>query len=734
VERRLAAILIADVVGYGTHSRTNEERTRERFNCDLREIIEPVIEKHAGRLVKTMGDGILAEFRSVVDAVRCAVEWQTLKATRRGEDVELVFRIGINLGDVISEPPDIHGDGVNLADRVQALSPAGGIALSGAAYEQVRTKIDARFRYIGARRVKSIPEPVKVYVIDASGAAGRQPTRFPRRILTAVVLIAAVLGLIPTAIYVRQHGRISGGADSPSLVVLPFDNLSEDDRQGHLADGITEDMTTELARVPGLFVVSRRAAFTYRDKSLTPQQAARELGVRYVLEGSVRRSGKELRITAQLVDAGTNGHIWANRYDGAWDDVFSVQDKIVGEIAETLQLKLLGMNGAVTMAGGTDDVDAYESYLQGRSLLKSDRTADWKAALLAYQKALDIDSDFGAAAAEIAWIYHDASGSRLSALGVNGDEALNAENKYLDVAQGRPSAAYYQLMSDRLVAAQKSDDAITSAQKAIDLDPSEPLSQHAMAYALILNGQPEKALDAINRATRIDPNWGPWRHFLRGFALFSSRRLDEASIELQKARSFNDGFEVWSRYLGGQLLLSIRGKEANTDVDASIRKELDDHARDEHAAFFTVLLAINGFPFKNYGDTEALLSGLREAGVPELPFDLDPKSPNRLTGEQIRKVFFGHELSGTQLETGEIVVRRTGDDGAAAVSVGTWHGEGVTGIEGDAICSWFPTSPRNCYTVFVERDAKRGMDGYLYVRPSARFRLFPGRVARPLSR
>jgi len=726
VERRLAAILIADVVGYGRHSRIDEERTRERFNSDLHNVIEPAITRHSGRLVKTMGDGILAEFKSVVDATRCAIDWQKTKAATPDEKDPLVFRIGINIGDIISEPPDIHGDGVNLADRVQALASPGGIALSGAAYEQVHTKVPVDFKFMGARKLKSIPEPVRIYEVKLATSASERGWRLPK---TAVLMAAVVLGIMAFAglVAVRRAGNeppsvpLRGEA---SLVILPFDNMSDDHAQQHLADGITEDLTTELARVPELFVIARSAAFAYQGKLTTPRQAASDLGVHYVLEGSVRRAGDELRVTAQLIDAQTNGHVWANRYDGTWADIFVVQDKIVSEIANSLKVKLVAARPGAVMAGGTNNPKAYEAYLEGRALLKSSAPDDWRAALAAYQMALDLDPNFGAAAAEIAWIYHDATANRLTTLGVNEGDAISEEAKYLDRAERNPSAAYYQLLSDRLLGAQNSDQAIVSAQKAIDLDPSDPLSCHTMAYALILNGQPDAGLEYIERANKLDPNWSAWRHFLRGFGLFASQRFEEAVVELRKITLSDDSFDAWSRYLGNQVLLSIYGRLGRLGEVENLRAELDVAARAENAAEFTGLLAMNGFPFKNNSDSKMLLDGLKAASVPELPFGLDPASNLRLPGEKIRNIFFGHELTGTQLETGEKVIRQTSIDGQASVTVGGWHGEGFSGIEGDAICTWFPTSPRNCYAVFIDKDARAGVDGFLYVRPSARFRLF----------
>ena len=337
MERRLAAVMIADVVGYGRLSQIDEEGTRARFQADLKEIFEPKIAAYHGRLIKTMGDGLLVEFPSVVDALRCAVEAQQEKAKRNAAappEQRLDFRIGVNLGDMIVEGEDIHGDGVNIADRIQALAEPGGVAISGTAYDQVKAKLPVGYASLGEQKVKSIAEPVRVYRVRPRPGGGRQDGRRPnatcapgafRRLPRRLLLLAlgAVAWWQPWRPAADASTAAIASADArPSLVVLPFDNLSDDKEQGYLADGITEDLTTELARIPGLFVISRNAAFTYKDKETQPAQIASELGVRYLLEGSIRRAGDDMRINAQLIDAATGGHLWAERFDGAWADVF----------------------------------------------------------------------------------------------------------------------------------------------------------------------------------------------------------------------------------------------------------------------------------------------------------------------------------------------------------------------------------------------------------------------------
>ena len=348
MERRLAAVLIADVVGYGRLSQIDEEGTRARFQADLREVFEPKIAACRGRLIKTMGDGILVEFPSVVDALRCAVEIQQEKARRNAAappEQRLDFRIGVNLGDIIVEGDDIHGDGVNIADRLQALAEPGGVAISGTAYDQVKAKLPVGYASLGEQKVKSIAEPVRVYrvLMDPKdvGRTVRSKAALLRRTWPAIaagLLLIALLAAV--GVWLRPWMPLpqSSGTER-SIAVLPFKNLSDDAAQEYLADGITEDLTTDLARIPGLFVTSRNAAFTYKGKDVNPSEVAAELGVRHILEGSIRRVGDDLRINAQLIDAESGGHLWAERFDGTFADVITLQDRVLTDIAAAMELQ-----------------------------------------------------------------------------------------------------------------------------------------------------------------------------------------------------------------------------------------------------------------------------------------------------------------------------------------------------------------------------------------------------------
>jgi TolB-like protein/class 3 adenylate cyclase len=320
--RRLTAILAADVVGYSRLMGADEEGTHERFKTHLVELIDPKIREHRGRIVKTTGDGVLAEFASVVDAVRCAGEIQHAMADRDSdlaEERRLRFRVGVNLGDVIVDGGDIYGDGVNIAVRLEGLAAPGGVCVSGTVHDHVGDRLPYAFDDMGEQSVKNIARPVRVYALRPEGKAG-----------------------LPTA-----SGSSTTSASPPlaaprlSIVVLPFTNLSNYPEQQYFADGITEDLTTDLSRLENMFVISRNTAFTYRNKPIDTKQIGRELGVRYVLEGSARRSGNQLRVNAQLIDAATGAHLWADRFDRETDDLFALQNEITSRIANALGVELI---------------------------------------------------------------------------------------------------------------------------------------------------------------------------------------------------------------------------------------------------------------------------------------------------------------------------------------------------------------------------------------------------------
>jgi TolB-like protein/class 3 adenylate cyclase len=409
--RRLAAILAADVAGYSRLMGADEEGTHERLQASFRELVNPKITERRGRIVKNTGDGFLAEFQSVVDAVRCAVDVQRAMIDREPdvpEDRRVRFRIGVNLGDVIAESGDIYGDGVNVAARLEGLAEPAGVCVSGMVWEHIRDKLPFSFEDRGEQSVKNIARPVSVYALRAEAIANLPATSLPiairRRHIARFFAMAAVAAALliaggtwwlwpvtkPSPPAVAATATIAQPLQAPrlSIVVLPFANLSNDPDQQYFADGITEDLTTDLSRIPNMLVISRNSAFTYKDKPVNAKQIGRELGVRYLLEGSVQRSGKQARVNAQLIGADADAHLWAERFDGDMAELFALQNEITSRIAIALNLEVISREATRP----TDNPDALDYVLRARAVMNKPRSpATLAAAIGLLERALSLD-------------------------------------------------------------------------------------------------------------------------------------------------------------------------------------------------------------------------------------------------------------------------------------------------------------------------------------------------------
>ena len=384
VERRLAAILAADVAAYSRLMGVDEEGTLAALKRYRRDLIDPKVTEHRGRIVKTTGDGMLVEFVSVVDAVRCAVDIQRGMGERNtGVPQEncIQFRVGINVGDIISDNNDIYGDGVNVAARLEALAEPGGIMVSRNVYDQVRDKLSFGFEDMGEQTVKNIARPIGVFHVSlVEGAA-------PISVVGAAVAAKAEVS----------------SADRPSIAVLPFTNMSGDPEQEYFADGISEDIITGLSKLRWFFVIARNSSFTYKGKAVDVKRVARELGVRYVLEGSVRKGGNNLRITAQLIDAATNNHIWADHYDGVLTDIFTLQDEITKKVVAAIEPKLLEAEGVRSQIRSSEDLGAWDLVMKANSHLWRQTKADSEAAIAMLKKATERYPDYAPAHSMLAF-------------------------------------------------------------------------------------------------------------------------------------------------------------------------------------------------------------------------------------------------------------------------------------------------------------------------------------------
>jgi adenylate cyclase len=375
-ERRLAAILAADVAGYSRMMGADEEGTLAALKACRRELIDPKIAEHRGRIVKTTGDGALVEFASAVDAVRCATEIQRAMAERNAaisEDRRIEFRIGINVGDIIIDEGDIYGDGVNVAARVETLASPGAICISDNAYQQIKGKLTLEVSDVGEQQLKNIAQPVRVYSVRLAGAATRPTLSLP---------------------------------DRPSIAVLPFQNMSGDPEQDYFADGMVEDITTGLSRINWLFVIARNSTFAYKGKSIDVKQIGRELGVRYVLEGSVRKAADRVRITGQLIDTATGAHVWAERYDRKFDDIFALQDDITLSVVGAIEPSLRLAEIERVKRKRSDSLDAYDLVLQAQPDVYTRVPEHVTKALLLLERALTFDPNYALAHAYAAECYH----------------------------------------------------------------------------------------------------------------------------------------------------------------------------------------------------------------------------------------------------------------------------------------------------------------------------------------
>ena len=481
--RRLAAILVADVVGYSRLMELDEVGTLTALKVHRGELFDPLIAEHRGRIVKLMGDGALVEFASVVDAVTCAVAIQKRMAGHGdsmagGQRIEL--RIGVHLGDVIVEGEDIYGAGVNVAARLEGLAEPGGICLSADAYRQVRGKVEVDFEDLGEREVKNLAEPLRVY-----------------RIAIERLSSAAVTGTI---------GPGTAGPlplpDKPSIAVLPFDNMSGDPEQDYFSDGITEDIITELSRFPELFVIARNSSFAVKGKAVDIKDAAGKLGVRYVVEGSVRKAGNRVRITAQLIDASLGGHIWADRYDRELEDIFEVQDDVVRAIVTVLPGRIADANIAQSRRKPTENLSALDYLLRGNYLAPR-RDGKHDDAIAAYKMAIELDPGCAAAYAGIAYTEI----KKIWDLSTSGDEpidrAYDHARKALEIDDNdyRSHGVMGHIYSER----GEHEPARLHLERALTLNPNSTQIMGIWALFLAYSGDCEGAIETYHRAARLDP-------------------------------------------------------------------------------------------------------------------------------------------------------------------------------------------------------------------------------------
>ena len=545
-KRKLAAILGADVEGYSRLMDDDEEAT-VRTLTSYRTAIADLAQQFRGRIVDTPGDNILAEFTSVVDAVNCAVEIQRDLAERNAEQPynrKMEFRIGINLGDVIEEEGRIYGDGVNIAARMESMAEAGGICISGRAYDQVANKLGLEYENLGEHQVKNINTPIRVYrVLSYPGAAAyrvvkakRAVAKTWRRAAYAVAGILVVVGGftiwnfvyrtdIPSKTVISEEPSASALDEKPAIAVLPFVNMSDDPKQEYFSDGITNDVITDLSRFSNLFVIASNSVFTYKGKPVKVKEVGRDLGVRYVLEGSVQKVGDQVRINAQLIDAKSDHHLWAKRYDFKLNDIFAVQDEITKAIVTALEVILTENELEQEIHRYTDVIEAYDLFLRGRTYLQGTKQTHLKARKL-FNQAIALDPNFAAAYAEKSFTYFSSfimpmsRNKKVIKAAVKTAEQAVALDDSLPLAYARLGWAYF--------AARRHKEAMTEGRRAVALGPNDAESHAQLGNLMNWTGNPEEGIVLIKKAMRLNPNYPYYYLFYLGHSHYLMGNNDEA--------------------------------------------------------------------------------------------------------------------------------------------------------------------------------------------------------------
>ncbi len=581
VQRRLAAILAANVVGYSRLMGQDEAGTLARLKNLRAEFLYPKVAEHGGRIVKTTGDGTLIEFASAVDAVSHAVDVQRGMAERNAslpDHEQIQLRLGINVGDIIIDADDIYGDGVNVAARLEALAEPGGICISARVHDYARGRLDIEFDDLGQRNLKNIDEPVRIFRVRLDDVTPASPAE-------------------------RATARTV--ADRPSVAVLPFQNMSGDVEQEYFADGITEDIITDLSQVSGLFVIARNSSFVFKGQSVDVKEVGHKLGVKYVLEGSVRRAGDTVRINAQLVDAASGGHLWAKRYDRKIEDIFALQDEITDQIVAALEVNLTSADEARADRRPSASVAAYDLFLKGRSSYFRYTPEDHAAAKKYFEQAIEIDPNFADTYSFLSYLYAAAWNLMYPGFEDGLERALPMAEKA--VSLDPDSAIAHMRLGWTLCFRREYDQALSSFETARTLGPD--ISEVCAYYGQFLNflGRADEALELLDKAYRLDPIAPTGWEFMVGCSYWVMRRYNEAASRFRIVIDRLPGFPMSYLYL------------ASTYVEL---EQIDEARRQVQA-----LLAMNSrwtlhdwnriHPIRSDETRGRFLDQLREAGLPE---------------------------------------------------------------------------------------------------------------------
>jgi TolB-like protein/class 3 adenylate cyclase len=734
VKRKLAAILSADVKGYSRLMAADEEGTLRTLNA-YRQEMDALVAGRDGRIVGSAGDSVLAEFPSAVEATRCAVEIQHELAVRNSElpaDRRLEFRIGINLGDVMVEGDDLFGDGVNVAARLQALAEPGGIYVSGGIYDQIKGKLPFGADFLGEQTVKNIAEPIRVYRLRSDRATVRRsvPRRWRPWLMIAAGFALLLIAAAGTAWYFDQPRALGPTEkeqasapplpDRPSIAVLPFDNLSANPEEEYFADGLTDDLITDLSKISGLFIIARNSVFAYKNQPFNIREVARDLGIRYVLEGTVRRAGDHLRINAQLIDSETGGHLWADRFDRDASGVFAVQEEIIRHVVDALAIQPSTSEQQRLARLPTTNLEAYDYYLRAEQATRTGFRPQLQEGLNLYEKATALDPTFAeafAADARTAAVvmrsnYHDVLPGPMAR-----KRAYEHAGRALEIDPEAPLP--FSVLAALQAVDGRYEEALASAERAVALGPSDAEAHAALSLVLTLDGRHGDAVAAIERAMQLNPSLPTSDRIVAGMAFLLNDQPERAIEVLERARAEAPNVDDTHAMLTAAYTRAGR-------MDAA-RHAAADALRVGPNLCVEVYRVTLG-PFREHQDLAKILDAMSAGGLPVWPYGFRADPSDRLAAEEIAHLAFGRTWQG-RVDGGGAALAQIQPDGKMAFRTTTQIVTGVAFVDGDMLCERIEALSLGrpvCGPVYRLSEASAEDDlAYAYVNASKVFHFSP---------
>lgn len=739
---KLAVILHADVVGSTQLVQQDEQLAHERIQDAFRRFRD-TIEKYHGRVQELRGDALLAEFERASDAVTAALAFQSEHQNylaRLDDDIKPSIRVGIALGEVIIANNTVTGAGVVLAQRVEQLAEPGGLCITSAIHEALPNRMPFSIESLGEQALKGFEEYVRVYRVqlglDESVPPPQQksnqqvlPKKWRRMVIVGIVFVLTATGIAYWSKYSlpqEEAASIENMAfplpDKPSIAVLPFTNMSGDAEQEYFADGITENLITDLAQISGLFVIARNSSFSYKGQQVKVRQVAEDLGVRYVMEGSVQRAGGKVRINAQLIDATSGGHLWAERYDGSLADVFALQDRVTAKIVEAMSITLTQRERENLGSLGTSNVDAHDAYLQGLSFYLRNTPADNARAEAHFQRAVELDPDFNRGYTSLAKVYYKGREWEYgTAMVLWWRKAVFKAYRTLAISTDENIADAHVIRSQMALHKHQLEVALREANRALELNPNDVDGLKAKAGALIFSGQYDEGRNLANRIMRLDPVVIAEPLYLIGLSHFATEAYDKSVEYIKRAIENDPATAMYVRLLAaayGKLGMKKKANIAWLEYRRSWKRDLGQ---------FWIAAAVQFYPFQDREVLESLADGFEAAGGVERPpsryLKLDRE--NRLSGDEITALLFGYTIKGKDYWLGDDWSQQRSIEGKVRITeITTFRGGtelqgevmGESWIEGDRLCDRWPEAEGDltiCVTIF--RDPDSGQNNYYMV-------------------